>query len=97
MSKEAPPVFRRLSTPAPIVARGSAVLVVLVGALTAVLWLGGATPARAHAMLQSVSPADGADLGEAPSQVTLRFNEPVSTPRSGVRVLDSTGQAVEDG
>lgn len=56
-----------------------------------------ATPAQAHAILQQVSPADGATLESAPAQVTLRFDEEVSTPPGGVRVFDETGARVDRG
>lgn len=78
------------------VARTAATLLTLVGALTALLW-SVAAPARAHAVLQAVSPVDGAELVEAPGQVTLRFDEPVRTPRSGIRVLDAAGTRIDLG
>jgi methionine-rich copper-binding protein CopC len=46
-----------------------------VGLLAGLTLLLGATPALAHARLQSSDPADGASLDTAPQRVTLTFNE----------------------
>ena len=56
-----------------------------------------AGPAAAHAILQQVTPSDGATLDAAPQQVTLQFNEEVTTPASGIRVYDSDGERVDTG
>jgi copper transport protein len=37
----------------------------------------GARPAAAHSLLLNSDPADGATLAAAPTDITLRFNEPV--------------------
>ena len=49
-------------------------------------------PAHAHAVLVEAAPIDGAVLDEAPREVTLRFNEPV-TPVM-LRVLDQDAKPV---
>ncbi|WFE26886.1 copper resistance protein CopC [Solwaraspora sp. WMMD791] len=59
------------------------------------LGLAGASPAAAHATLLSHDPADGALLAEAPSTVTLTFDEPVTLRPGGVQVLDAAGATVD--
>src|SRR5690242_16553129 len=54
-----------------------------------------ATPASAHATLDSSSPADGSRLRTAPASVTLRFDENVGI--GYVHVTDRLGKRVEDG
>jgi methionine-rich copper-binding protein CopC len=56
-----------------------------------------ATSAEAHARLVSQSPADGARLSKAPTQVVLTFDEPVSTSFATVAVTDSSGDSVVSG
>src|SRR3954470_633795 len=51
-------------------------------------------PALAHALLLDATPGDGAVLPQAPPQVKLRFNEPV-TPVV-LRVVDADGRAIAD-
>ena len=63
----------------------AAVLVVLAG------------PAGAHAILRSTTPADGEELDEAPTTVSLEFNEPVSTSAGGIRVFNDQGVRVDLG
>ncbi|MFY1695660.1 copper resistance CopC/CopD family protein [Solwaraspora sp. WMMA2101] len=63
--------------------------------LGVVLALAGASPAAAHATLLSHDPADGALLAEAPSTVTLTFDEPVTLRPGGVQVLDAAGTTVD--
>jgi len=46
-------------------------------------------PAWAHAVLLETQPADGVSLPRGPSQIVLRFNEPVSPV--AIRVLDAAG------
>ena len=53
-----------------------------------------ATPASAHAFLQSRSPADGADLAVAPSTVTLTFNEEVLPGSAEVTLYSGHGTVV---
>ncbi len=71
-------------------------LLALVG-LLAGLGVLGASPAAAHAVLESTSPFDGESLDQAPGEVLLVFNEPVGAPQGAVRVFDSTGERVDAG
>lgn len=66
----------------------------LLVAVVAVLVLGGAAPASAHATLIETDPAEGAVLPAAPEQIRLTFNEPVSAVPDGVQVFDAQGGAV---
>lgn len=70
---------------------------VVVALLALVLVGAGATPAAAHASLVGSSPADGDELAEPPTEVTLDFSEGVSAELGGVRVLDASGQRVDLG
>ena len=56
--------------------------------------LAGASPASAHAQLTGTDPTDGALLQDAPSQVTLSFNEPVRLTSQEITVYDAEGQPV---
>src|SRR5262245_58361062 len=53
--------------------------------------------ADAHAALRSITPADGARLAEAPTQVVLTFDDPVSTTCATVTVTDPAGVSVGQG
>jgi copper resistance protein C len=53
--------------------------------------------ALAHASLTSISPARGATLASAPSQVVLTFDEPVSTSFATVTVTGPGGASVSSG
>lgn len=53
-----------------------------------------AIPARAHAVLSTSDPADGATLSAPPDQVLLGFTEPIDDEASSVRVLDTGGTSV---
>lgn len=53
-----------------------------------------AIPARAHAVLATSDPADGATLSSAPNQVVLEFSEPIDDAASSVKVLDTNGGSV---
>ncbi len=64
---------------------------------TAVLGLLLAAPASAHTVLVGSDPADGARLTQAPTSVTLRFNEQVGLDLGYLRVVDSTGKRVDNG
>lgn len=64
---------------------------------TAALALGIAAPASAHAALTSSSPADGAELEEAPAEIVLEFNEDIQDIGNEIVVLDSEGTPVADG
>src|SRR4051812_25651999 len=52
-----------------------------------------ASDARAHAALVGSEPPDGAVLAEAPRELTLRFNEPVSP--LAMRLVAPDGNAAE--
>lgn len=56
-----------------------------------------ASPALAHAALLQTDPEDGIVLDSAPEQVTLRFNEPVAASLGAVRVIEPSGERVDDG
>ncbi len=56
-----------------------------------------ATPASAHANLQSSDPANGATLQKAPDAVTMTFTEPPDPTLSVVSVLDPGGNAIPAG
>ncbi|MER7397341.1 copper resistance protein CopC [Streptomyces sp. NPDC000151] len=71
-------------------------LLVLAAALLGVL-LGGAAPASAHAALTGSSPAQGAVVQQAPTQVTLSFSEGVAMGDDSIRVLDPKGKRVDRG
>lgn len=71
-------------------------LVVLVVAFGWVI-VAAAQPAAAHAVLQSTSPSDGAQLEQAPDSVVLTFSEDVSAPSGALRVIDADGEQVDDG
>ena len=51
----------------------------------------GVLPASAHSRLISISPKDGASLPGSPTEVVLRFNEPVNPQFVTVRVTDAEG------
>jgi copper transport protein len=57
--------------------------------LVAALVLAWSSPVAAHAVLLATEPANGAVLETAPSEIVLRFSEPVSPIR--VRLLDAAG------
>jgi copper transport protein len=69
----------------------------LLGLAPLLLVLAAAAPAFAHAALLATDPEDGTVLQAAPATVTLRFSEPVGTSLGAVRVIDPTGQRVDDG
>ena len=56
-----------------------------------------AGPAFAHASLRSSDPADGAVLEAAPTEIVLRFTEPVDLVDDAIRLLDGSGTQVEIG
>ncbi|WP_245589729.1 copper resistance CopC family protein [Amycolatopsis balhimycina] len=62
-----------------------AVLAVLTGLVVL------AGPASAHTELVSSSPAEGASLATAPTQLQLTFGEPVTLPPDPVRVIGRDG------
>jgi copper transport protein len=57
----------------------------------------GASPASAHAALESTSPAAGAQLATAPKQISLTFSEGVSASPSGIQVVNGSGAKVAVG
>jgi methionine-rich copper-binding protein CopC len=63
-------------------------------AIVLLLTLGTATPAFAHAGLVSSDPPDGALLTQAPSQVSLTFNEELLERAVSVSVRDSQDQVL---
>ncbi|HEX6263405.1 MAG TPA: copper resistance protein CopC [Actinomycetota bacterium] len=69
--------------------------VTLTAAGVAILALAG--PASGHALLLFADPADGANLGEAPSTITLTFTEPLEPSLSQIVVEDEGGQEVHQG
>ncbi|MDQ3897724.1 MAG: copper resistance protein CopC, partial [Actinomycetota bacterium] len=73
-----------------------------VGLLAGLLLLGvcavhTAPPARAHALLTDSTPADGATVDQAPSEVVLTFTEALDPLLTVVHVLDASGARVEVG
>ncbi len=62
--------------------------------LIALALLAGIQPAWAHANLIRSEPAAGAVLGRAPETISLWFSEPLEANFSGIRLLDSAGNAV---
>lgn len=69
-------------------------------ALTSVtLWFAFAsgTPASAHAVLETSSPADQSVLPHSPSKVTLTFGERVTLTVGSLRVYDGAGKRVDVG
>lgn len=68
---------------------------ILVTAFAAlILALGLAVPAHAHASLLGTDPAEGAVLANPPTQLTLRFDEPISLPDKAIQLFDASGAAV---
>jgi copper transport protein len=65
------------------------------GALSALVVLGWAAPAAAHAAVVSSSPAQGAHVARAPHAVTVVFDQPVQPDDGGLVVLNSAGQTVQ--
>lgn len=53
--------------------------------------------ALAHATLEGSSPARGATVKQQPSEIVLRFSEPVEGNFGAVRVYDAEGERVEEG
>src|SRR5690625_1141921 len=53
--------------------------------------------AHAHAVLEEAAPSDRSVLDEAPEQVSLRFNEPVTLPSGGLRVFDANADRIDEG
>jgi copper transport protein len=53
--------------------------------------------ASAHAVVVASDPMDGARLKQAPTSVTVRFDEPVGLALGYLRVVDSVGRRVDAG
>jgi copper transport protein len=56
-----------------------------------------ARPAWAHASLKATDPADGQVLDDAPEEVSLTFNEPVTSAPGALRVYNKQGDRVDTG
>ncbi|MEU2864611.1 copper resistance protein CopC [Streptomyces mirabilis] len=69
----------------------------MVLALLALVLLGGAAPASAHAVLRDSDPPAGTVLKAAPAQVTVTFDESVALVENSVRVLDPDNRPVTAG
>jgi copper resistance protein C len=54
-----------------------------------------ATPAQAHAKLQSSDPASGSILAAAPKEVRLKFNEALEPTFSTIKVTDGKNAEVK--
>jgi copper transport protein len=65
---------------------------VLAGALVPLI--GPASPAAAHAVVVSTSPPAGARLDDAPAEVLVTFNEPVTVEADSMVVIDEDGSVV---
>lgn len=61
------------------------------------LSIAGVPPAQAHAKLVKANPAPGSNVGNAPAQVQLYFDEPIGIGFSEVQVLDANRQRVDTG
>ncbi|MGY1742944.1 MULTISPECIES: copper resistance CopC/CopD family protein [unclassified Blastococcus] len=75
--------------------RPAAVLLLLAGWLLAGVVTAG--PAAAHAELVGTDPGEGARLSAVPERVSLDFSEGVSLGAGYLRVLNSSGERVDDG
>ncbi|UOX92333.1 copper resistance protein CopC [Amycolatopsis sp. FBCC-B4732] len=64
--------------------RVSGAVLAVLAALTGLVVLAG--PASAHTELESSSPAEGAALDTAPTQVELKFGEPVTLPPDPIAI-----------
>jgi hypothetical protein len=67
------------------------------GLAVAVLSLAGAVAAYAHAHLDRASPAAGATVATAPSEVRLHFTEKLEPKFSAIVVRDAAGQQADKG
>jgi copper transport protein len=69
----------------------------LLGAVLALLLLGGAGPAFAHADLREADPADGTVLKSTPRTITLTYSESVALLDDSFRLFDPEGRRVKTG
>ena len=67
------------------------------GALVVALIVAAAVPASAHASLISTEPQNGGVYDTPPSEVKLRFTEPVEIALGGIRVYTSDREQVDTG
>lgn len=67
-----------------------ALLVVVLGAVVALLWP--AQAALAHAYLTGSDPADGSSLAAAPHTISLRFSESVTIGATRIELVDGAGR-----
>lgn len=75
---------------------GARTLGILLGVVAALLIA--AAPASAHAYIVSVAPANGSQIDEAPTEVTVTFSEPVTLAAElATTVLDAAGERVDNG
>jgi len=65
--------------------------------LAAALSLAGAGAALAHADLASATPAAGASVTTAPTEISITFTEEVEPKFSSIEVLDASGKRFDDG
>jgi copper transport protein len=65
--------------------------------VTIVMLLATASPAFAHATLDSTSPSPGSRVPTSPANVVLQFSEPVTFESNAVQVFDSKGKTVNSG
>ena len=63
----------------------------------AVLAIGGATPALAHATIVGSDPAESSRLQAAPAKVTITFSEDVSVGAGFLKVVDGKSNIVSEG
>jgi len=75
----------------------AALLASLVMALLAGFTMLSATPAAAHDAIISSDPADGTELTSSPAQITLTFNNDLSTLGGQIQVADAAGVTVASG
>ena len=60
-------------------------------------WFLTPSSASAHANLASADPAPNSELKTAPDRVIIWFTEPIEPSLSSIRVLDASGQQVDEG
>ena len=65
--------------------------------LAAAWWSLAPHSALAHANLASSDPAPNSELETAPDRIIIWFTEPIEPALSSIRVLDATGQQVDEG
>ena len=65
--------------------------------LAGLLWWAMPQQAFAHANLASSVPEANSELDEPPAQVIIWFTEPIEPSLSSIRVLDASGQQVDEG